>query len=71
MMNNNAVVNIAAVKPFHVLPQGKFVLPAKVPGKLKNPQGKAVHVLKHRQVIIQCHKTLKIFRPPYGGNENS
>jgi hypothetical protein len=55
--------------PFHVLPQGKFVLPAEMPGKFKNSQGKAVHILKDRQIIIQGHKNLKNFPPPYGGEE--
>jgi hypothetical protein len=41
-----------------------------MPGKFKNPQGKAVYVLKDRQVIIQSHKNLKNFPPPYGGTEN-
>jgi hypothetical protein len=54
---------------FHVLPQGKFVFPAEIPGKFKNPQGKVVYILKYRQVIIQSHKNLKNFLAAFGGEK--
>ena len=38
--------------PFHILPQGVFVLPGKILGVLKQQKDQMIYVLEYKKIVI-------------------